>query len=241
MKVALYAGVGVSPFSLQQTRHALEEQLPTSSLFFVDETYFYGKGWEKGTDLLVFPGGRDLLYQKKLQGHANERIRNYVAQGGRYLGICAGAYYASSAIEFEKGGELEVIGSRELSFFPGKAVGPALGAGFFRYESSQGARAAQVHCNEGQEHFLYYNGGCYFEDAHSQSLTQVIATYGDTKKPAMILCHGRALLSGVHFEYNAHALDSTDPHLQALLPYLKQGEAKRKALLRRCLDLLQSV
>jgi hypothetical protein len=36
------------------------------------------------------------------------------AQGGRYLGICAGAYFAAKEVVFEKGTEMEVTGAREF-------------------------------------------------------------------------------------------------------------------------------
>lgn len=49
----------------------------------------------------------------------------YVQSGGSYLGLCAGAYYASSQVEFEPGSTLEVVGDRELDFFPGTARGAA--------------------------------------------------------------------------------------------------------------------
>lgn len=50
---------------------------------------------------------------------------DYVRRGGAYLGLCAGAYYASSRVQFEPGSALQVVGSRELSFFPGVARGAA--------------------------------------------------------------------------------------------------------------------
>ena len=65
-------------------------------------------------------------------------IKDYVTGGGSYLGICAGAYYGASYIEFNKGGELEVIGARELEFFDGKAIGPAIAE--YSTENKSGAR-----------------------------------------------------------------------------------------------------
>jgi glutamine amidotransferase-like uncharacterized protein len=53
------------------------------------------------------------------------RLVEYVRAGGAYLGLCAGAYYACSRVEFEPGGPLEVVGNRELGFFPGVAAGAA--------------------------------------------------------------------------------------------------------------------
>ena len=47
-------------------------------------------------DLVAFPGGTgdaDLFY--KLLKNKSNIIRNYVQDGGRYLGICMGAYWAS--------------------------------------------------------------------------------------------------------------------------------------------------
>ena len=55
----------------------------------------------------------------------------YVNGGGSYLGLCAGAYYACARVEFEMGSELEVVGERELAFFPGigrGSVAPGEGA-----------------------------------------------------------------------------------------------------------------
>jgi hypothetical protein len=34
------------------------------------------------------------------------RVRDFVEKGGGYLGLCAGAYFAASSIEFEKGSPL---------------------------------------------------------------------------------------------------------------------------------------
>jgi hypothetical protein len=54
----------------------------------------------------------------------------YVSAGGAYLGLCAGAYYACSRVEFEPGGPLQVRGDRELGFFPGVAAGAAYAGGW---------------------------------------------------------------------------------------------------------------
>ena len=52
-------------------------------------------------------------------------VADYVHGGGRYLGLCAGAYYACNRVEFEQGSPMEVQGDRELQFFPGIARGAA--------------------------------------------------------------------------------------------------------------------
>lgn len=154
---------------------------------------------------IVFPGGRDIPYHNALQGNSNRCIRDFVKNGGNYIGICAGAYYGCDSIEFEKGYPLEVIGERELKFFPGKAVGTVYHPGTFTYCSEVGARKASI-TKDNQTYRVYYNGGCTFTPIKSLLNTHIIATYADIpdSPPAIISCQygkGTALLSGIHFEY----------------------------------------
>ena len=55
----------------------------------------------------VMPGGADRPYCAALNGEGNRRIRAFVEAGGAYLGLCAGAYYASQRVEFELGSRCE--------------------------------------------------------------------------------------------------------------------------------------
>eukprot|EP00803_Ostreobium_quekettii_P006866 evm.model.scf_45.9 EVM.evm.TU.scf_45.9 scf_45:121074-122733(+) len=66
----------------------------------------------------------------------------YVSNGGAYMGLCAGAYYACSRVEFELGSRLEVIGDRELQFFKGTGQGSIVPG--FEYNSERGATGAMV-------------------------------------------------------------------------------------------------
>jgi len=120
MKVLAYADEGVSPFSLQETLHTFKERFPQVET--INSKQLINEPWEKGTHLLIIPGGRDIPYHQKLSGKGTAKIRNYVQEGGRFLGICAGAYFASQEVIFEKGTPLEVHETRDLKFFPGSAV-----------------------------------------------------------------------------------------------------------------------
>ena len=99
-------------------------------------------GWETECDLFAMPGGADQPYCALLNGPGNDRIRSFVARGGRFIGICAGGYYGSARCEFELGSELEVAGVRELAFFPGIARGAAFPG--FHYAKETGSRAAEL-------------------------------------------------------------------------------------------------
>ena len=99
--------------------------------------------WTHSCSLIVMPGGRDLPYVARLRGAGNQRIKDFVHNGGSYLGLCAGGYYGSAAVEFAKGDPiLEVTGPRELGFFPGIARGPVFPG--FQYRSNSGGKACLV-------------------------------------------------------------------------------------------------
>ena len=159
--------------------------------------------WEQNCVYFVIPGGRDIPYQKNLKGQGISKIRAYVEDGGTYIGICAGAYFASKDFIFEKGTPLEIIAQRDLAFFQGTAVGPSLGLGAFCYETEDGASYPSIFFLKSQKTAnIYYNGGAGFPTAYHFQDVSVLATYpNDT--PAIIRCQvkkGQAILSGVHFE-----------------------------------------
>lgn len=173
--------------------------------------------WTSSCALLVFPGGADLGYCRSLNGEGNRRIEQYVRRGGSFLGFCAGGYYGCEKCEFEVGNKvLEVVGSRELAFFPGTCRGGAFKG--FMYHSEAGAKA--VGLQVAKEAFgngvvpatfrCYYNGGGVFADAEKfkDRGVEVLARYSDPLdvsggEAAVIyrkIGMGGALLTGPHPE-----------------------------------------
>jgi biotin---protein ligase len=158
------------------------------AVFTVTDTAILKEPWMSSCALLVFPGGGDLGYCRSLNGEGNKRISQFVHRGGAYLGFCAGGYYGSKRCEFEVGDKkMEVIGSRELAFFPGVCRGCAFKG--FQYSSEAGARAAELKVEK--EYFTsknlptsfksYYNGGGVFVDAaklKDQGI-EILASYMD--------------------------------------------------------------
>lgn len=161
-------------------------------------------------------------YCESLNGRGNALIKRYVSSGGKYLGLCAGGYYGSARCEFEVGHSgMEVVGSRELAFFPGIARGCAFHG--FVYGSEAGTRAAKLNvrreCFTGgkvpNEFRGYYNGGCVFVSAGSPSMKEkgieVLATFVDNVEvdaqeddpAAAVYCKvdaGAAILTSTHPE-----------------------------------------
>jgi glutamine amidotransferase-like uncharacterized protein len=234
MSVYIYNDLGASKESVKHTVYAVSSFLPGHKIVLMDSTDLLRGDWVNDASLLVMPGGRDVFYARKLNGAGNEIISEYVENGGSYLGICAGSYYASKFIEFDKGGELEIVEARELAFFAGKAIGPVLAP--YNYENNSGARAVMLSVRLPgftEEPFdVYYNGGGYFscnklENAGSYLDTEVIATYEANGLPAILKINfgkGVVLLSAVHFEYAAELLNRTDENHMRILPFLQGNQ-----------------
>jgi biotin--protein ligase len=216
-----FLGNGSTIESVRHCLYTLRRLLsPNYAVISITDTVILKEPWTASCALLVFPGGADLGYCRSLNGDGNRRIEQYVRRGGAYLGLCAGAYYGSSRCEFEVGNKkLQVIGSRELSFFPGTCRGCAFKG--FVYHSEEGAKAVRLDVNK--EAFggalvpdtfrSYYNGGGVFVDASSfaDKKVEILANYADTTdvdggtgSAAVVYCKvgdGGALLTGPHPEY----------------------------------------
>lgn len=257
MNVLVYSGEGTSRASLAHTVRTLRSLVGHHyDVMKIDAKGLTTEPWEESTSLLVIPGGRDVPYTRDLNGAANDKIRAYVAAGGRYWGICAGAYFSSDRIVFEVGTPLEVQGTRELKFFAGECRGVVYPG--FVYDSEQGANAVGIRLVEEQfggdnlgfgETRVYFNGGGYFVDADKQPGCSVLAWYSDTessegRKAAMVACQvgqGVALLTGVHPEYDPAHLDAGNPEygpLPNVVSRLLETDQQRLLLVRSLLKKL---
>lgn len=120
-QVLVYSGPGVSPLSLSHTILTLSLLLlPHYTVQPVSPQTLSTQPWEPSCALLVIPGGRDLPYVEELSAKTKvtRRIKEYVTEGGRYLGLCAGAYFGAEEVRFDTGGEMEVVGKRDLVASP---------------------------------------------------------------------------------------------------------------------------
>lgn len=172
----------------------------------------------------VMPGGADREFCKKLNGIGNAQIRRYVANGGTYVGFCAGAYYAASKCVFINTGG-NVVEHRELGFYKGDAIGPMLAE--YSPISHSGVRVAEIKLtyNPDETYYVYHNGGCCFE-GYEGADTKVIGVYANEVtnvkgRAAIIECkvdNGIAILLGVHPECSAKNMQLLMPKEWAPLP-----------------------
>ncbi|TVY52737.1 Biotin--protein ligase [Lachnellula cervina] len=257
MNVLVYSGNGSTIESVRHCLYTLRRLLaPNYAVIPVTDTAIIKEPWTSSCALLVFPGGADLGYCRSLNGEGNRRIEQYVRRGGAYLGLCAGAYYGSSRCEFEVGnGKLEVIGPRELSFFPGTCRGCAFKG--FVYHSEAGAKAVQLKVIKEafktgilpQTFRSYYNGGGLFVDAgkYADKGVEILATYADQtdveggdRPAAVVYCkvgEGGALLTGPHPEFAAVNLDpnADGPGYPKVVKALAEDDESRVNFLKACL------
>lgn len=192
---------------------------PSYAVISVTGDTIINQPWTASCALLVFPGGADLGYCRTLNGEGNRKISQFVQRGGAYLGLCAGAYYGSRRCEFEVGNKkLEVVGNRELAFFPGTCRGSAFPG--FVYHSEEGTRAVELLVEkttlaEGSVPDVfrsYYNGGGVFVDApkYKDQGVEILASYSEPLSvdagegtAAVVYCkvgEGAAVLTGPHPE-----------------------------------------
>lgn len=163
-------------------------------------------GCLQDTSLLIMPGGADLYNCEKLNGEGNRIIRDYVAQGGSYLGICAGAYYGCSSLDWNHG---EIDDPRELGFFHGQAVGPVYEWIENKESIYEGSwiKAVEMKTEAGEVFLTQYNGGPIFIGEPEQ----IIARYtGLPDQPAAVIGgtfgEGRYILSSPHIEIFGYLL-----------------------------------
>ncbi len=181
--------------------------------------------------VFVLPGGADLYYVEKLEGEGNRQIRAYVESGGRYLGICGGAYYAARSIVYAEGSAHEVAGPRALGFFPGRAVGPVGESGPLDREGFPPPRILSLLDPVSPEPIaaaVYWGGPAFVghdrggesgskADGEIGPAVEILARYDtpetDRPLPAIVRCavgRGRAVLCGIHPEITPDDLENMD-------------------------------
>jgi len=164
------------------------------------------EGCLSNASLLLMPGGADLYNCEKLNGLGNQIIRDFIDQGGAYLGTCAGAYYGCSSLDWGCG---EITGSRELVLYNGKATGPIYDWIENRDSIYDGSWVKAVEIKTENGTFLtQYNGGPVFD---SKQDVEIIARYTqlNNQPPAIISGHfgkGQYILSSPHIENFGHML-----------------------------------
>lgn len=252
MRVLIYKDYGSSLKSVDQLYKCLSELTKERKDYEIEfiggDEIQNGKLAEKDANesCLCIGGGFDLGYMQSIGQNGCKNIREFVEAGGRYVGICAGAYFASNYIAFDMNGPLEVKGERWLRFFNGNAIGP-VNRNFCYNSHDLSARAVRLNLlADNSVRYVHLDGGCYFQEINKSSYpVDIIGQYcvskeeeresaldGSADKAIAVLetkiGSGVCLLSGIHFEFNP-----SDFHLQGEAQNKLEQEFKNYELARR--------
>ncbi|KAL4975845.1 biotin-protein ligase [Aspergillus desertorum] len=260
VNVLVYSGDGTTVESVRHCLYTLRRLLASRyAVIPVTADMLIKEPWTLTCALLVIPGGADLGYCRALNGAGNRRIDQFVRRGGAYLGFCAGGYYGTKRCEFEVGDKtMEVVGERELAFYPGICRGGAFKG--FVYHSEAGARAAELTVSKEAlsagvvptSFRSYYNGGGVFVDAplFADKGVEVLASYAErlnvnpgSGAAAVVYCpvdNGAAILTGPHPEFAAINLDpkAGGPKYAEVVEALAADDKARTDFLKACLSKL---
>lgn len=197
MNIAVYGGAGTG----DPTREAIEAFLDHAGIgrqtIRPDDVPALDPG---RFDAFYVPGGWAWPYVRDIAPEGKRALRGFVRDGGCYLGVCAGAYFAADLIRWE-GRFVEY----DLDLFRGLAAGP-----IDAIRPWKGWRLTELELDPDhpisggrREQRALYWGGPAFELHPRQQGVEVLARYRVTGRPATIVFpygRGRVLLMGCHLE-----------------------------------------
>ena len=199
----IYRDYGVA--DAMRTETFVKESFPSAVVGFTDAAAINaGALSQTPRAVLIIGGGAGTPYFQKLGKHGNDAIRDFVANGGVYLGICAGAYYACAETVFEQDiPALRVCEKYGLDLIDAAAVGTMHDVfGLKRFAFNAFAQTVAFLKDEnGIRYAAHYYGGPFFNIREKN--IDIVAFYEKNMSPAVIFKQfgdGKVLLSGVHFE-----------------------------------------
>lgn len=171
-----------------------------------------GENLLEQAQLLVIGGGASRPIKHRLGSKGCEKIHDFVAKGGHYLGLCAGSYLACTDIHFiGKDGAISATG---LGLINATATGPIPALTPAPYDGS--FRSASITtlalCNGKTGASWYNGGGTFLLHPHEKTDLAIIAAYRDDVPdllPAALTqsCGlGKVILCAPHPETSATAL-----------------------------------
>jgi glutamine amidotransferase-like uncharacterized protein len=135
----------------------------------------------KNTTVFIIGGTQDDLHplMKAFTPKVTEALKDYLRNGGRYLGICGGGFIASTG--WNEGRTLV----KGLGIIPAKSR---------VYREDFAARIIPIHW-QGTTRPMYFKAGPSFQLVDNSGEVQVIARYGDGSIAALMSSYGQGKLA----------------------------------------------
>ncbi len=251
-KILIYCDYGTNDIS--SLKHSLEEYFAPLkvSIGTIDAKGIVNEDCLNKNVLAFFmPGGRATPYIEKLKVQGNQKIIEYVRNGGVYFGICAGAYYASRKVFFETDiKELSIIQECGLNLIDANAIGTLykeLNISPYTMDFNSIAPVKVRWLKDNQSHTASYHGGPYFSPIAGSRL-QVLAEYelnGKSLPAAVMQPHGQgiAIASGLHIEDSGKSLRrilfdlrKEKARAETVINVLEAEEPSRRALFEKLMQ-----
>jgi len=197
--IAVYLDRGV----WDEGTHAVKKMLEwmNYSVEYVDASTINEVGLDKYR-VLCIPGGDMYDYSQDISAKGKENIKNFVRDGGGYVGICAGAYFACSNVVW-RGTTLSMT---SLGLLQGTATGPINEiAPYPNYTMCKVNIVNHEHPitqSVPENHWILYYWGPAFVTSHNANVT-ILGNYDQGNRTAMLAFEygkGRVFLIGTHPE-----------------------------------------
>lgn len=187
VKVAVYNGTG----EMDSSRIALVRMFEWMSADVVEVNASQILGdFLDDCDILVFPGGSESSYMIDLQFITGiEKIRDFVANGGSYFGICGGSTFGANTVDL-------FDGSMYSANEPGDTIHMSI------MNVSQSSTGPDLSDCSASFSTMYYASQWFYPSVGAD--VHVIATYNQNNQAGMIAFeygNGTVFLSSPHPEY----------------------------------------
>ena len=198
-RIALYIGRGTWGVGKAQFKKFLKQNQYSYEVITARQI-LDGKLNLKNFDILIMPGGKSWKYLEELGSQGTKEIKKFVADGGGYFGICAGAYFAVS----QRYGPSDKPLDYGIGLLEGVAVdGTALNISPFH----GGMMSIDTYYPQFKSRYeVLMLGGPSFEYSESEMQKkniQVLGSINPIHTPTMIFFNygkGKVFLSGPHME-----------------------------------------
>jgi glutamine amidotransferase-like uncharacterized protein len=173
LKIALYTPSIVDESAIKNIQHILDEE-PLYSWEFINARQIRD-GKLQDFDLVIFPGGNSKEQSKDLGTKGKIAVRDFVQNGGGYLGICAGGFLATVNDVYGLGliNARAISGSRYLSG-QGSISQSARGSGEIDLELTDLGYTLLNKENKKTFNSVYYSSGPVFYPAFRDDLPNFI-------------------------------------------------------------------
>ena len=197
--VALYSDKGTWEDSVEALQNMF--QWMGYSVTLVDAQYINNEDLDDFS-ILCIPGGDMYQYAQKISSKGKKTIRNFIDNGGGYIGVCGGAYFASKKVVW-RGNQLSMI---TLELFPGTAEGPfneiVVYPDYAMCEIDMATTHPVTQSGAPVEWMLYYWGPMLIVDDIDADIA-ILGRYTAGNQPAIVAFDygkGRVFLIGTHPE-----------------------------------------